>query len=119
MMIHLPSSFSCSECDKKFVHASNLKTHKKCHQGILTEICKLCNKGYATKGGFNEHIIRLHFAKFHCEMTECSSIISSKSDYKIHLKKVHKKDDQVAVKNFIIKLEKLKANFQLLKYVQK
>ena len=116
MKIHLPPSFSCSECGKKFVRAGDLKKHKKLHQGILNEICKLCNKEYATKGGLRTHIILNHFAKFHCEVTGCSTIISSKSDYKCHLKKVHKKDDQVFIGKLIIYLDKLRPNFQQLKY---
>ena len=117
IMIHLPPSFSCSECDKKFVYASNLRNHTKIHQGILNEICKLCNKGYATNAGLSNHIIRYHFAKFHCEVTGCSSILSSKSDYKRHLKTMHKKDDQLLIGNLIKKLEKLKPNCQQLKFV--
>ena len=61
MMSHLPPSFSCSECDKKFVLAGHLKTHKKLHQGILNEIYKLCNKAYSTKVGLHFHIISNHF----------------------------------------------------------
>ena len=117
MMIHLPSSFSCSECGKKFAYASNLKAHKKRHQGILNEVCKVCNKGYATKSGLNEHIILNHFAKFNCEVTGCSSILSGKKCYKVHLKAVHKKGDQVLIETLLINLEKLKPNFQQLKYV--
>ena len=117
MMSHLPPSFSCSECDKMFVHVSNLNVHKKRHQGILNEVCKLCNKGYATKGGLKVHIISNHFAKFDCEVTGCSSVLSSKTNYKLHLKTVHKKDDQVFIKNLIMNLEKLKPNIQQLKFV--
>ena len=116
MMNHLPPSFSCSECDKKFMQAFNLNVHKKLHQGILIEVCKLCNKGYATKGGLSNHIIQRHFAKLHCEVKGCSIITSSKSDYKNHLKKVHKKGDQVLLEKLIEDLEKLKPNFQQLKY---
>ena len=117
MMNHLPPSLSCSECDKKFVQAGYLKTHKKRHQGILNEICQLCNKGYATKSGLSNHIVCDHFDKFDCEVTGCSSIISSKSRYKFHLKTVHKNDDQVLIENLLIHLEKLKPDFQQLKYV--
>ena len=117
MMIHLLPSFSFSECDKKFLHASHLKTHKKLHQGIFNEICELCNKGFATKGGLSSHIIRNHFAKLHCEVTRCSTTLSSKQGYKKHLKTGHKKYDQVLIKKLIINLEKLKPNFQQLKYV--
>ena len=117
MMTHLSPSLSCSECDKKFLQASHLKTHKKLHQGILNEICKYCNKGYSTKVGRSDHIITNHFAKFHCEVTGCSTIISSKSKYKRHLISVHKKDDQVLIENLLKDLDKLKPNFQQLKYV--
>ena len=116
-MSHLPPSFSCLECGKKFMQASNLKTHMKIHQGVLNEVCKYCNKGYATKNGRSDHIIQRHFAKIHCEVTGCSSLLSFKSKYKKHLKTVHKKDDQVLIESLLIKLEKLKPNFQQLKYV--
>ena len=117
MVIHLPPSFSCSECDKKFVRATHFKTHKKNHQGILNEICKLCNKGYTTKNGLNDHIILNHFAKLHCEVAGCLSTLSFKSDYKKHLKTVHKNEDQILIENLLINLEKLKPNFQQFKYV--
>ena len=117
MMSHLPPTFSCSECDKKFVQASYLKSHTKRHLGILKEICKSCNKGYSTKDGLIAHIVLKHFAKLHCEVKGCSTIFSSKPNYKFHLKTVHMKDDQVLIKNLIINLEKLKPNFQQLKYV--
>ena len=82
MMYHLPPSLSCPECEKKFVQAGELNKHTKLHQGVLNEVCKLCNKGYASKVGRSNHIVLNHFAKFHCEVTGCSSIISSKSHYK-------------------------------------
>ena len=117
MMIHLPPSFSCPECEKKFVRAGHLNKHKKIHRGILNEVCKLCNKGCSTKDSLSTHIILNHFAKLHCEVTGCSSILSSKPAYKMHLKKVHKNDDQVLIGNLIKNLEKLRPNFQQLKYV--
>ena len=117
MMIHLPPSFSCLECDKKFVYAANLNVHKKRHQGILNIICKFCNKGYSTKDSLRSHTIFNHFAKFHCEVTGCSTTLSSKSHYKKHLKTIHKKEDQILIKKLIINLEKLKPNFQQLKFV--
>ena len=107
-MIHLPPSFSCEECDKKFVHVGNFKNHKKRHQGILNEICKFCNKGFSTNVGLSKHIIGNHFAKFQCEETGCSTILSSKANYKTHLKTVHDKDDQVLIGKLLEKVEKLK-----------
>ena len=114
---HMLPSFLCSECGKMFVYAGNFKSHTKLHQGINNEICKLCNKGYATKVGLSNHIIQRHFVKFNCEVTGCSSTFCPKSYYKKHLKTVHKKDDQVLIENLIKNLEKLKPNFQQYKYV--
>ena len=119
MMTHLPPSLSCSECDKKFVYASNLNIHKKRHQGILNKICKLCNKGYSTIGSLSNHIIENHFAKFHCEVPGCTTYTSSKKSYEKHLKRIHKKDDPVLIKKLIKNLEKLKPDFQQFKYVSK
>ena len=117
MMIHLPPTFTCSVCDKKFVHAGNLIAHKKLHRGVLNEICEVCNKEYATKVSLSHHKIQRHFAKFHCEVTGCTSVLCSKSYYKFHLKTMHKKDDQVLIQKLLISLEKLKPNYQQLKYV--
>ena len=117
MMTHLPPSFACSECEKKFVRDADLQIHKKLHQGIHNEICKLCNKRYVSGSALRSHIILNHFAKYRCEVTSCSSIFSYKASYKNHLKTAHKKDDQVLIGNLLISQEKLKPNFQQLKYV--
>ena len=117
MMTHLPPSFSCSECDRKFVQAGNLNRHKKLHRGILNEICKFCNKGFATKSSLRIHIIQNHFVKFTCEVDGCSSTFSYKTNYKIHLKRVHKKDDKAMIGKLLEKVDKLKPDHQQLKYV--
>ena len=117
MVTHFPPSFSCSECDKKFAHAGNLKVHIKRHQGILSEVCETCNKGYATKIELNDHIISNHFARLHCEVTGCSTTFKCKKSYKAHLKTMHKKCDQVLIEDLLINLEKLMPNFQQFKYV--
>ena len=116
MMTHLPPSFCCSECDRKFVFASNLNTHKKLHRGVLNEVCEFCKKGFPTKSSFSSHFIQKHFVKLVCEVAECSFTLSSKGHYKFHLKSVHKKDDQVLIGKLLEKVEKLKPNFQQLKY---
>ena len=117
MLSHLPPSFLCLECGKKFFRAFNLKVHTKRHQGVLTEICKLCNKGYSTNVGLSDHTILKHFAKLHCEVTGCSSALSNKGAYKRHLKTVHKTVDKVLMENLLINLEKLKPNYQQFKYM--
>ena len=117
MKTHLPPSFCCSECGMKFVQVGNLNTHQKLHRGILNEICEFCNKGFATNSSLSSHIIRKHFVKFVCEVAGCSFTSCTKAYYKVHLKSVHKKDDQVLIAKLLEKVEKLKSNFQQLKYV--
>ena len=116
MMTHLPPSFPCSECDRKFVYDCDLNKHNNLHRGILNEICKFCNKGFPTKGSLSHHIITKHFVKLVCEVAGCSSTFNTKTRYKTHLKSVHKKDDQVLIGKLLEKVEKLKPNHQQLKY---
>ena len=116
-VIHTQPTFSCSECDNKFLRVYSLNNHKKLHQGILSEICETCNKGYATKIGLYDHIISNHFARLHCEVTGCSSNFNCKKSYKAHLKTMHTKSDQVLIENLLINLEKLMPNFRQFKYV--
>ena len=71
MMLHLPPSFACSKCPKKFVQASNLKYHLKVHAGILSEVCKICNKGYSTKGSLSYHIILKQLSTSQCIFEKC------------------------------------------------
>ena len=117
MMIHLPPSFACTQCDKKFVYSSNLRTHLKGHAGILNEVCKICNKGFSTKQSLTDHTIYQHFSKLHCEIPNCLSKFALKSNYKYHLTAVHKKVDKEILENLLEELEKLKPDHQQLKYV--
>ena len=86
MMLHLPPSFACSKCPKKFVEASNLKKHLKVHAGTLSEVCKICNKGYSTKRSLNMHMKYKHFLTMHCEVDNCSFKTGLTANYKRHLK---------------------------------
>ena len=117
MMIHLPPTFACSKCDRKFVQGFTLKSHLKIHAGILNEECKICNKGFSSKTSFSQHIIQQHFTKLHCEIAGCSHEVGSKAGFKNHFKKVHKKVDENFLQNLMEKLGKLKPDFQKLKYV--
>ena len=116
MKIHLPPSFACSKCHRKFVQAAHFKFHLKIHQGILTEFCKHCNKGYLNKTSLRTHIIYRHFAKTHCEVPNCSYKTGYKGNYKIHLKHTHKYDDKNLIEKLFYDLKKLHPDFQQLKY---
>ena len=114
MKIHLPPSFACSKCDRKFAYAHHLKRHA----GILNEFCKICNKGYSTKESLKKHIIQKHFSsKIHCEIPNCSYKTGVKSYYKLHLEKMHRKIDQQLIKKMLHDLQKLKPDYEKLKYV--
>ena len=117
MLTHLPPSFACSKCFKKFVHAGELTIHLKRHAGILNEVCKICNKGHSTKKDLANHIKCKHFYKLHCEITNCSYKSSSKSNFKRHLKAAHKHLNQNMIEKLLKNLEFLKADFQKMKYV--
>ena len=116
MMTHLPPSFACSKCNRKFVQRSAFKMHLKRHQGILNEVCKHCNKGYLTKISLNSHITYRHFAKMCCGVSNCSYKTGYKGNYKVHLKENHKYSDRTLIEKLLDDLEKLKPDHQLLKY---
>ena len=117
MMKHLPPSFACLKCDGKFVYAGTLKTHLKLHAGVLSEFCKLCNKGFSIKMALRNHIINSHFTKIPCEITNCLYQSSSKPNHKRHFRKVHRNIDQILTTEIFEKLDKLKPDFQMMKYV--
>ena len=117
MKTHLPPSFACSKCPKKFVHPGNLNNHLKIHAGILNEVCKICNKGYTTKDSLTKHIKENHFSKMHCEIPNCGFKCGSKSEYRNHLKITHKHLDKNMIEKLLKDLEKLKPDFQMMKYV--
>ena len=117
MMIHLPPSFACSKCNRKFVRRDNLTTHLKFHAGILNKACKICNKRYSTKGSLNNHIKLIHFSKLLCQIPNCSYKANSKQVYILHLKSKHKSVGQNTFDKLKEKLQKLKPDFHKMKYV--
>ena len=113
MMFHLPPSFACSKCDRKFVKSYDLSRHLQRHAGILNEVCKICNKGYSIKDSLRNHIIHQHFSKMHCEVDNCSYKTGWKPYYKKHLNGMHKN----MIENILKNLEKMKPDFRKMKYV--
>ena len=53
----------------------------------------------------------------HCEIPNCSYKTGSKGRYKLHLKETHKYSDKNLVEKLLGDLEKLKPDFQELKYI--
>ena len=86
------------------------------HAGILNKVCKNCNKGYSTKDSLKAHILLEHFTKIHCELPDCSYKTGAKSDFKKHLKTTHWKIDSNLIQKLIEKIDKLKPDFEKMKY---
>lgn len=102
--------------EMKFIYAG-ITARKKLHVIVLSEICKTCKKGFPNQIALKIHVIRFHFSKLHCEVSNCSSNFNSKRVYKQHLKSMHKKDDQGLIKKMVKKVIKLKPDFEQLKYI--
>ena len=117
MLIHLPPSFACSICDRMFAQASTLKNHLLTHAGVLNQICKICNKKYSTRNSLKTHISLEHFSKIHCEVPDCAYKTGLKVNYKRHVKIMHSEMDRVFVGKLNKKIEELKADYEMLKYV--
>ncbi|XP_037050556.1 PR domain zinc finger protein 5-like isoform X2 [Bradysia coprophila] len=54
----LPKEFTCDQCNKKFVNASNLESHKKILHAPLTSTvqCTVCNKSFPHKSYLKSHM---------------------------------------------------------------
>lgn len=53
--------YSCSECDKRFKHKGQLKTHKQdVHSNEKKYKCKTCSKSFKHKGQLKTHIADKH-----------------------------------------------------------
>ena len=116
MITHLPPSFACPKCPKKFVHAATLKNHLKRHAGILNQVCKFCSKGYSTKQTLTCHIVHQHFTKLHCEVPNCTFKSGGKRHLEEHLRR-RKHFNQSTIDKLIKDLDKLKPDFEKMKYV--
>ena len=99
------------------MESSDLKLHLMRHAGILNKVCKYCNKGYSTKASLSSHIRCRHFSKLHCEIPICLFKTGYKGAYKLHLKGVHKNYDKNIIGKLLNDLDKLKPNYELMKYV--
>ena len=117
VMSHIPLSFACSKCPRKFTQSDSLKRHLKTHAGILNEICEICKKGFSTKETLSMHIILQHFTKLDCEIPNCAYKSGLKVNYKRHLRTKHRDLDQNLMEKIIEKIDKLKIDFPNLKYV--
>lgn len=117
LKVHLPPSYSCTKCDKKFVYAGALRGHLKQHDGILNAVCKHCSKRFTSTAHLGAHITREHFEKIPCAVPGCVASFRGKGCYKDHLRNVHNDVDTVLIGILLNMAKLLKPDHQKLKFV--
>ena len=116
ILSHLPS-ISCTICHKTFEMVNDLIKHLKIHREIKNKECSHCDESFLTKTHLHYHILFKHFTKIHCEFEQCSFKSGCKVSYEKHLMKMHMNADKVKLKEILEKVQKLKPDYQMLKYV--
>ena len=86
----------CDECGKGFHTNHYLKYHiKHVHGQEKNYVCKVCEKDFATKEGLKYHVKSAHLKIKDYVCTECDYAASRRSDFAVHMVKVHKMDEQL------------------------
>ncbi len=93
------TQFYCDSCsfftDKmNELQGHMLSTHGKEMGGLKDHVCFICGKGYATRTGLNQHLLR-HSEEgpphYECPYENCASKVHSKCALKNHIRRVHLK----------------------------
>lgn len=82
------ATFSCSECDKKFIYRSELNAHLKRHQGIPLPrniMCDICSKAFSTRRDLERHLT-VHTGEKPYKCHVCSKCFSQEVNMQVHLK---------------------------------
>ena len=93
------TQFYCDSCsfftdNMSELQGHMLSTHGKEMGGLKDHVCFICGKGYATRTGLNQHLLR-HSEEgpphYECPYENCSSKVHSKCALKNHIRRVHLK----------------------------
>lgn len=87
---HGDLKYKCDFCDKKFTQMFLKTAHEKNH-GDANVICVYCGARFTEVKNMKRHISSRHQkTKFNCRVEGCSSVLSSKENYRSHIKTVHR-----------------------------
>lgn len=88
-------SYECNVCGKTYKHSNQIKRHMRSHTNEKPFKCRIggCNKEYASKHGYMNHVRTKHnlgnkIIKYECDL--CGLEFSSKSALSTHKISVHK-----------------------------
>ncbi|KAK6729632.1 hypothetical protein RB195_006588 [Necator americanus] len=83
--------FTCEQCDKTFLRASDFQRHSGVHESSSKWNCTLCDKKYSHKTGLDAHVRTVHKDPLKgmvpCKI--CSQVFAKSSNLNRHIKMQH------------------------------
>lgn len=111
---HTEKKFGCKFCDMKFKFIEDLKVHENRHEGKKTHKCQYCDESYYVYKKLTSHINIVHKKqKFVCLIPKCSSVFRNKTNYRVHIKNVHKELSADEMTTILERITLLKPTFRL------
>ena len=84
---NLHRTFVCSQCEKGFFSAFDLKQHILTHSDVKRFTCPACGKLLKNDSCYRRHMVCVHGLKFTCEI--CNKDFSAQNGLNIHKRDVH------------------------------